>query len=96
MTRRSITLYPVLETVVREMQAKLLTSLKRDVSFTEALNVMVLAGFTNSSFSDSWTPEHLKTFLDSDALRRDAVFDSVRDLFPNELVQQMEALQAGH
>ena len=96
MARHSITLYPFLETAVRERQAKLLMDLDCDVSFTEALNMMVLAGWVNSSsFFETWKPESIKIFLDSGNLHQEALLDSIRDAFPSELVQQMQALQPG-
>ena len=45
MTRRSVSLPPALERNVRLLQANLLTTLDRDVSFTQALNAALAAAF---------------------------------------------------
>ncbi|MBI4328992.1 MAG: hypothetical protein HY685_03900 [Chloroflexi bacterium] len=42
MNRRSVSLFPTLESYVREFQADLLKFLDRDVTFTEALNLLIL------------------------------------------------------
>ena len=45
MTRRTVSLPFELERTVRLLQARLLTTLDRDVSFTQALNVALAASF---------------------------------------------------
>ena len=76
MRRRSVSLYPVMESIIRGFQADLLLRLNRDVTFNEALNLYILGGAmakgadqlkglpveTLTMFLDR--PEHLDAVLD--------------------------------
>ena len=76
MKRRSVSLYPSVESIIRGFQADLLRLLNRDVTFTEALNFYIVGGAmangadqlkclpveTLTMFLDM--PEHLDAVLD--------------------------------
>lgn len=89
MNRRSITLYPAVETSVRGFQARLLTKLDRDVSFTEALNLMLLIGCIESGHRlDSELDLGLvKTVLDDTNIGDEALLDNLRDRFFSQALQ---------
>lgn len=87
MTRRSVTLFPTLESAVRQLQASLLTRLDRDVSFTEALNLMLFSAWIDRGVKfviEEVHPDALKTILDNFGgadlnLNREALLDGLRD-----------------
>ena len=84
MARRSITLFPILEHAVRELQADLLLKLKQDVSFTEALNFMVLRGWLDILVpTNEWPPDTIKTFFSNTNLQFDSLLDILRDELVN-------------
>ena len=82
MRRRSISLFPMVETQVRDFQAKLLTKLDRDVSFTEALNMMLLGAVAlgaDKHIIEKFGVKLINGLLDSTGLSVEALVDTFQD-----------------
>jgi hypothetical protein len=82
MTRRSITLFPALETIIRAFQARMLTKLNRDVSFTEALNLYLIGAVVTGAgkhMENEFGDEPMKGLLDSTQLDVSALIDAMQD-----------------
>ena len=89
MPRRTVTISPIFDEGIRRLQARLLLSLKRDVTYTEALNYVLFHGFLRPwpdgktiAFWKDGDPEateeevmHLKNDFDFNQLRFDGWLD---------------------
>ena len=64
MARRSVSLPPNLERTVRRLQATLLTTMDRDISFTETLNLALAAAFAVPDLARRVTTEEWQDLLD--------------------------------
>ena len=90
MARRSITLWPLLESMVRDFQADLLKFTDRDVTFTDALNLLLVGGIMEKS------PEKLKgmgkewltTILDHPDRSLEGVLDQLETLNKSTPLQE--------
>ena len=92
MKRRSISLFPASESMVRDLQARMLTRLDRDVSFTEAINMMLLGCMMKGGaefIMDKVEPELMTVFLESTNLNEEAVIDIVQDKYGTEYAKKM-------
>ena len=81
MNRRSISLYPALETLIRDFQAELLRFLDRDVSFTEALNLVILGAIMAEGTEKvkKLGKDSLNELLNSVGVHREAIVDDLFD-----------------
>ena len=81
MTRRSLTLYPILETAVRRFQAKLLTSLDKDITFTEAVNLLILGGWLGGGIDwiEKLGADSIKSLLQHADLSVESIGDDLVD-----------------
>ncbi len=92
MKRRSISLFPVSESVVRDLQARMLTKLDRDVSFTEAINMMLFGCMMNGGakfIMDKVDPELMTRILEVDNLNEESFLDIVQDKLGSEYVKNL-------
>ena len=90
MKRRSINLYPMIETMVRDFQADLLKFLDRDVAFTEALNLFLLGAIMtkgNDEVKDLGS-EMLNNLLDSPGVHLESILDGAFDEVIKSLPKQ--------
>ena len=64
MARRSVSLPPNLERTVRRLQATLLTTMDRDISFTETLNLALAASFAVPDLARRVTTDEWQNLLE--------------------------------
>ncbi len=81
MKRRSISLYPTFESIVRDFQAELLRFLDRDVTFTEALNLLLLGAIMTKGREEvkQLGKDTLNSILDMPGAHTEGVLDAVLD-----------------
>lgn len=102
MARRSVSLPPNLERTVRRLQATLLTTMDRDISFTETLNLALAAAFAVPDLARRVTTEEWQTLLEGSdwdaegvlAKKKREILDAISDQRSTVVPADAETLNA--